>query len=219
MSRRPRSGQALVGEFVVRSVSHVVYGIRQSPYLEPNRIVRLRLVGGDALVGTASCLGLMMYSYSLRSLILLGLVWAAVLDGSEATAQLTEPPVRIEPAFAWSSAKPSDALASASDAATYVGEELFPAPGLSPDDGQGLAERGDLGFANDPTYGLGPTAWQWTVLPDGLIYRSYMAGVKESRIAGVVYGTGEGESIFDATLGDWQISQPQSGPPSRDALL
>ncbi len=37
-------------------------------------------------------------------------------------------------------------------------------------------------------HGPGPMGpWQWQVLPDGLIYRSYMAGAHESRISGTVF--------------------------------
>jgi hypothetical protein len=43
--------------------------------------------------------------------------------------------------------------------------------------------------------------WVWQRLPDGLLYRSYLAGVKESRIGSAwVYDDGEGW-LWDATLG------------------
>lgn len=44
--------------------------------------------------------------------------------------------------------------------------------------------------------------WTWRVLPSGLIYRSYMAGVHEPRIAIVAFYEQEaGQSLWDATLG------------------
>ena len=43
--------------------------------------------------------------------------------------------------------------------------------------------------------------WNWQLLPDGLIYKSYLAGVKESRLAGVfVYERNRGW-LLDSTLG------------------
>jgi hypothetical protein len=52
----------------------------------------------------------------------------------------------------------------------------------------------DVFFADD-------FAWSWQVLPDGLLYTSYLAGTRESRIFGaMLYDTKEGW-LFDATLG------------------
>jgi hypothetical protein len=52
----------------------------------------------------------------------------------------------------------------------------------------------DVFFADD-------FAWSWQVLPDGLLYKSYLAGTRESRISGaMLYDTKEGW-LFDATLG------------------
>jgi hypothetical protein len=43
--------------------------------------------------------------------------------------------------------------------------------------------------------------WTWQTLPDGLMYKSYLAGTRESRIsAALLYDTKEGW-LFDATLG------------------
>ncbi len=44
-------------------------------------------------------------------------------------------------------------------------------------------------------------AWSWQVLPDGLIYPSYLAGVREPRMAGTwIHQKGQGW-LLDATLG------------------
>ncbi|MEQ8615373.1 MAG: DUF1207 domain-containing protein [Lacipirellulaceae bacterium] len=43
--------------------------------------------------------------------------------------------------------------------------------------------------------------WRFQLLPDGVIWNSYMAGVRESRISGVVYGDQGGAALLDVTLG------------------
>jgi hypothetical protein len=43
--------------------------------------------------------------------------------------------------------------------------------------------------------------WFWQVLPDGLIYRSYQAGVHEPRMHVVMFEERDGRSLWDATLG------------------
>jgi hypothetical protein len=48
---------------------------------------------------------------------------------------------------------------------------------------------------------LAPDCWSWQVLPDGLVYRSYQAGVHEPRMALVLFGERDGRSLWDATLG------------------
>ena len=45
------------------------------------------------------------------------------------------------------------------------------------------------------------SSWTWQWLPEGLIYRSYMAGVHEPRMAIVAYHEGSDRTIWDATLG------------------
>jgi hypothetical protein len=47
----------------------------------------------------------------------------------------------------------------------------------------------------------GNSAWSWQALPDGLIYRSYQAGVHEPRIGVVLFEERDGRSLWDATLG------------------
>jgi hypothetical protein len=53
-------------------------------------------------------------------------------------------------------------------------------------------------FANHPSAGL-PWCWQW--LPEGLVWRSYLAGVKEPRFAWVMSDSSRFDTIWDATLG------------------
>lgn len=49
---------------------------------------------------------------------------------------------------------------------------------------------------------LAPDVWSWQWLPAGLIYRSYMAGMHEPRMALVAfYETGSSRALWDATLG------------------
>jgi hypothetical protein len=43
--------------------------------------------------------------------------------------------------------------------------------------------------------------WTWQVAPSGLIYRSYLAGVKEPRIGSTWTYDGEGNQFWDTTLG------------------
>ncbi len=49
-------------------------------------------------------------------------------------------------------------------------------------------------------YPSSPDVWFWQVLPQGLIYRSYQAGVHESRIA-LVFHEADGNAFWDAALG------------------
>jgi hypothetical protein len=43
--------------------------------------------------------------------------------------------------------------------------------------------------------------WTWQILPEGLIYKSYLAGGREPRISGLWAGTDDGNSVWDITLG------------------
>jgi len=45
------------------------------------------------------------------------------------------------------------------------------------------------------------TDWQWQILPDGLIYKSYLAGVKESRFAAHFFNLDGRGWLMDASLG------------------
>lgn len=43
--------------------------------------------------------------------------------------------------------------------------------------------------------------WGWHVVPEGLIYRSYLAGVKEPRLSNVWYYDPDDKNLWDPTLG------------------
>jgi hypothetical protein len=43
--------------------------------------------------------------------------------------------------------------------------------------------------------------WSWHLLPDGLIYKSYLAGVKESRLSAHIVHERDHYALWDATLG------------------
>jgi hypothetical protein len=52
------------------------------------------------------------------------------------------------------------------------------------------------------SYGsLHSDVWCWQVLPDGLIYRSYLAGVHEPRLSIVAFRERDGRNLWDGTLG------------------
>ncbi len=55
----------------------------------------------------------------------------------------------------------------------------------------------------DPAYGdvYWPEPWQWVFLPEGLIYRSYLAGVKESRFGSVWFHEKDQGALWDVALG------------------
>ncbi|MBN1854083.1 MAG: DUF1207 domain-containing protein [Pirellulales bacterium] len=59
----------------------------------------------------------------------------------------------------------------------------------------------DRFFLDSGTTVTSPHIWQWQILPDGLIWHSYAAGVHEPRVSGVVYGNQGEEAMFDVTLG------------------
>lgn len=96
-----------------------------------------------------------------------------------AAAQLPQPAPRDETWIAPSPAQPSPWL----DANVYVTEP-----------GWGNEVIG--GSTVDPA-----TGWYWQVLPDGLIYRSYQAGVHEPRLAIVAFSEKGSQSFWDGALG------------------
>lgn len=58
------------------------------------------------------------------------------------------------------------------------------------------------GWGNSPVVLDCPSnAWSWQVLPDGLIYHSYWAGVHEPRLGGVLQHISSGDSFIDGTVG------------------
>lgn len=65
-------------------------------------------------------------------------------------------------------------------------------------------------YLTDPTWDGMPAdehcptpgnAWSWQVLPEGLIYRSYQAGVREPRLSIVAFSEADGRKLWDGTLG------------------
>jgi hypothetical protein len=61
----------------------------------------------------------------------------------------------------------------------------------------GAVQRG----ASAAGYWTSPQLYQWQILPQGLIYRSYLAGEKESRFRSEWNHTDNGRDIWDVTLG------------------
>ncbi|MFO0791830.1 MAG: DUF1207 domain-containing protein [Pirellulales bacterium] len=60
----------------------------------------------------------------------------------------------------------------------------------------------DPGWGGPPVIVPCPSdTWYWQVLPDGLIYHSYWAGVHEPRIGGVLQHIEHGDSFIDGTAG------------------
>jgi hypothetical protein len=86
---------------------------------------------------------------------------------------------------------------------TPVGEQWI----ASPAEHQGFGEGSE--YVSEPVWGgqgvvesFPSHAWYWQVLPDGLIYRSYQAGVREPRLSIVAFREMEsGRSLWDGTLG------------------
>lgn len=68
---------------------------------------------------------------------------------------------------------------------TYLEPEIYDDP-----DWEGQA------FVGGQTNG-----WSWQILPDGLIYHSYWAGVREPRLSLVMFGERDGRDLWDGTLG------------------
>jgi hypothetical protein len=87
---------------------------------------------------------------------------------------------------------PSQSLASPAVAA------IVPEPDF-PDDGPLLVPSTGIGGASWPGTNVAP--WTWHVLPDGLMYRSYLAGPREPRFASEWVHEEHRGWIWDATLG------------------
>ena len=66
--------------------------------------------------------------------------------------------------------------------------------------GESYLEPGAFGAQGCPPP-IVPEVWHWQVLPDGLIYHSYMASVHEPRISGVAFWDQNGTPFFDVALG------------------
>lgn len=81
--------------------------------------------------------------------------------------------------------------------------ETFPAEFPPQAEDAAIAED----YSQTPVMSISPQlsadsqAYDWYILPDGLLYRSYLAGPREPRISSVLFGDGDGEFYWDATLG------------------
>lgn len=74
------------------------------------------------------------------------------------------------------------------------------------EDGTGYLEEGsgDTWLPTEPGMVFDPSLhspWMWQLLPEGLIYRSYLAGPKEPRFSGVLFRDQGGTWYIDSTLG------------------
>lgn len=94
---------------------------------------------------------------------------------------------------------------------------IGPAPGMAPGMPGGAPPWGAnlfgpprcFGRPPKPPYGYPPSTvlgceppWIWQVVPDGLIYRSYLAGPREARLAVIpTYDISQSRWIIDGTLG------------------
>ena len=58
----------------------------------------------------------------------------------------------------------------------------------------------------------GDEAWNWQLLPEGLMYKSYIAGEKEARISNSFLHESGGRTFWDTTLG-WRVGLIRFGTP------
>lgn len=56
-------------------------------------------------------------------------------------------------------------------------------------------------------------AWQWQLLPEGLVWRSYLAGVKEPRLSVVTSNSSEFGAVWDSVMGG-RVSLLRYGTPN-----
>ena len=61
-------------------------------------------------------------------------------------------------------------------------------------------------FARGPIVGMaaGDDVWNWQLLPDGLMYKSYLAGDKEPRLSNSFLHESGGQTLWDTALG-WRV--------------
>ena len=57
--------------------------------------------------------------------------------------------------------------------------------------------------------------WSWQILPEGLIYRSYLAGAKEPRLSSVLFHERDDEWLWDPTIGA-RVGVLRYGTPAVD---
>ncbi len=125
---------------------------------------------------------------------------ASWTDGSEAGYSSTPVPAAVE-LGAWDgnagTLQPPQAGYSATEGGTWI---------TSPSDSR--QPYSAEGYFTDPTFEDCPgfdqfssEPWRWQVLPNGLIYRSYLAGVREPRLGVVLLHERDGGDYWDATVG------------------
>jgi hypothetical protein len=89
-------------------------------------------------------------------------------------------------------------------------EQPFTSQPFTPDTSSWSGESCDCADPNHPSAGL---PWCWQLVPDGLVWRSYLAGVKEPRMAWVMSDSSLFDTIWDATLGG-RVSLLRYGTPN-----
>lgn len=139
-----------------------------------------------------------------RTRLLAALLAGAVCGGAAfAAAPLPSPGNPFRDATAEDAALATDAAAS-----TGVAEEVdVAAPTLTQPRGILLGPLDDAAVAPAAMVDLleevvpAEGGWSWSLMPQGLIYRPYLAGAKESRFRGVWHDEANDGRIWDITLG------------------
>lgn len=92
---------------------------------------------------------------------------------------------------------PPSVVPPAPNGQSWIAPSYGQQPGMS-----SPSDYGDAGWGNSPVVLDCPSnVWSWQVLPEGLIYHSYWAGVHEPRLGGVLQHISSGDSFIDGTAG------------------
>lgn len=108
------------------------------------------------------------------------------------------PAARAEPSASFAATTAPDRLASDN---VLDGFQLGPVAVSTPDGAMAAQYVDDWNACPATSDAIGSPCYQWTLMPRGLIYRSYLAGPKESRIRGVWNDEANDGDIWDITLG------------------
>jgi len=131
------------------------------------------------------------------------------VEGGFSSGRMPAPPLFDSPMML------SQAQATEAAPELFDGNELFD-DDLVPDGSDPGASPPPLFLDSDP--GLAADCWHWQLLPDGLIYRSYLAGVKEPRFAvqwvdersrGSFYDIALGGRVGIVRYGTWDPRRPE----------
>jgi hypothetical protein len=114
--------------------------------------------------------------------------WLGGGDSPAAAPQAVGGKPMLEPAYP---------LAQPAAAETWIA----PVEGSHWEDAHEYVAEPAWGSSFDELGPCSPSAWFWQILPEGLIYRSYQAGVHEPRLAIVAFHESGSESFWDGTLG------------------